>query len=118
MCESKDPKWLGENFDMLKTLILLLGIACALPSFGAEPHVQNFIEHPDDSEKKIEFFWAKPSGDGPFPSVILVHGYQVYAHRQIETVYNRSEIATHIPFANGWLYKQTRKADRVEQPDN
>jgi dipeptidyl aminopeptidase/acylaminoacyl peptidase len=34
------------------------------------------IMHPDNSSKETEFFWSAPSGEGPFPAVILVHGHQ------------------------------------------
>src|SRR5512143_53603 len=26
--------------------------------------------------KKVEYYWAKPDGDGPFPALIYIHGHQ------------------------------------------
>ena len=34
------------------------------------------ISHPDDPSKKVEFFLQKPSGKGPWPTVVLLHGHQ------------------------------------------
>lgn len=34
------------------------------------------IPHPDDSAKKIEYFLEKPKGDGPWPTIVLLHGHQ------------------------------------------
>jgi dipeptidyl aminopeptidase/acylaminoacyl peptidase len=35
-----------------------------------------FIKHPKDSSKKIEFYWAKPDGEGPWPVIVNIHGHQ------------------------------------------
>jgi len=34
------------------------------------------IPHPDDPTKKVEYFLEKPKGDGPWPTVVLLHGHQ------------------------------------------
>ncbi len=34
------------------------------------------IPHPDDPSKKVEAFLEKPAGSGPWPTVVLLHGYQ------------------------------------------
>jgi len=34
------------------------------------------IPHPDDPTKKIEYFLEKPKGDGPWPTIVLLHGHQ------------------------------------------
>ncbi|MCB1116861.1 MAG: prolyl oligopeptidase family serine peptidase, partial [Chlamydiia bacterium] len=34
------------------------------------------IPHPENGEKNIEFFLVRPQGDGPFPIIYLLHGYQ------------------------------------------
>jgi dipeptidyl aminopeptidase/acylaminoacyl peptidase len=34
------------------------------------------ITHPDDPAKRIEYFLEKPKGDGPWPTIILLHGHQ------------------------------------------
>ena len=42
---------------------------------GAIIH-REYLAHPSDPDKKIEFFWMKPEGEGPFPMVVLLHGHQ------------------------------------------
>ncbi|MBI4526791.1 MAG: S9 family peptidase [Deltaproteobacteria bacterium] len=37
---------------------------------------REFISHTKDSSKKVELFWTKPAGDGPYPVLLLIHGYQ------------------------------------------
>lgn len=34
------------------------------------------IPHPDDPAKQVEYFLEKPSGEGPWPTIILLHGHQ------------------------------------------
>ena len=34
------------------------------------------ITHPDDSSKQVEYFLERPSGKGPWPTVVLLHGHQ------------------------------------------
>ena len=34
------------------------------------------IQHPDDSAKEVEYFLERPSGNAPWPTVILLHGHQ------------------------------------------
>jgi dipeptidyl aminopeptidase/acylaminoacyl peptidase len=34
------------------------------------------IPHPDDPAKKVEYFLEKPKGDGPWPTIVLLHGHQ------------------------------------------
>jgi pimeloyl-ACP methyl ester carboxylesterase len=34
------------------------------------------IPHPDDSSRRVEYFFEKPAGGGSWPSVIFVHGHQ------------------------------------------
>jgi dipeptidyl aminopeptidase/acylaminoacyl peptidase len=43
---------------------------------GCAASASHRIAHPDDSSKQIEYFVAVPSGKGPFPTVILLHGHQ------------------------------------------
>ena len=35
-----------------------------------------FIAHPDQPDKKVEYFLEKPQGNGPWPLIVLLHGYQ------------------------------------------
>jgi dipeptidyl aminopeptidase/acylaminoacyl peptidase len=57
----------------MKTLFFLISLLVLLKLNCAE---QIFISHPDQPEKQIEFFFLKPEGDGPFPLLLLLHGYQ------------------------------------------
>lgn len=34
------------------------------------------IPHPDDASKQVEYFVETPSGQGPWPTVVLLHGHQ------------------------------------------
>jgi dipeptidyl aminopeptidase/acylaminoacyl peptidase len=36
------------------------------------------IPHPDDPSKKLEAFYEKPAGNGPWPTVVLLHGHQAW----------------------------------------
>lgn len=36
----------------------------------------SFIPHPDNPNSRIEYFVEKPAGQGPWPTVIFLHGYQ------------------------------------------
>lgn len=45
---------------------------------GTKIH-REFIVHRDSPKKNIEFFWAKPKGEGPWPVLIYIHGHQIDA---------------------------------------
>ena len=34
------------------------------------------IPHPDERDKKVEYFLEAPNGTGPWPAVVLLHGHQ------------------------------------------
>ncbi|CAN5556003.1 hypothetical protein BH10PSE4_BH10PSE4_31820 [soil metagenome] len=52
--------------------IVLLLAGCSRPALaGAET-----IAHPDDSAARVEYSVSRPSGDGPRPTIIFLHGYQ------------------------------------------
>lgn len=34
------------------------------------------IPHPDDAAKRVEYFVEKPTGKGPWPMIVLLHGHQ------------------------------------------
>jgi dipeptidyl aminopeptidase/acylaminoacyl peptidase len=54
---------------------LLNPLACSRRSAWAETLT---IPHPDDPSKKVEAFFEKPAGSGPWPTVVLLHGYQAW----------------------------------------
>ncbi len=37
---------------------------------------QEIIPHTNDADKGVEFYWANPEGQGPWPMIVLVHGHQ------------------------------------------
>lgn len=55
-------------------LAALLNVwACSHPNARAETLT---IPHPDDPQKQVEAFFQRPAGKGPWPAVVLLHGYQ------------------------------------------
>jgi pimeloyl-ACP methyl ester carboxylesterase len=34
------------------------------------------IPHPDDASKRVEYFLEKPTGAGPWPTIVFLHGFQ------------------------------------------
>ena len=66
----------------LLVLLLLLLVGCAaieegqLIDRGGWLVRREFLPHSKDGNKKIELFWTKPAGDGPYPAVLLIHGHQ------------------------------------------
>ncbi|MCA9178790.1 MAG: alpha/beta fold hydrolase [Planctomycetales bacterium] len=34
------------------------------------------IPHPDDASKQVEYFVERPEGNGPWPTIVLLHGHQ------------------------------------------
>lgn len=36
------------------------------------------IPHPDDPSRSVEYFLEAPAGKGPWPTIILLHGHQVW----------------------------------------
>ena len=64
---------------MKKTLRLMLLtfaglIACSGHKIASAQALS--ISHPDDPAKKVEYFLEKPKSDGPWPTMILLHGHQ------------------------------------------
>ncbi len=47
--------------------------ACASKSLAADTF---FIHHPDDRGKRVEAFLQKPAGNGPWPTIVFLHGHQ------------------------------------------
>ncbi len=42
---------------------------------AAEPHRES-ITNSSFSNERVEFFWSKPAGKGPFPMIVFLHGHQ------------------------------------------
>jgi len=60
---------------MVKRLILAAFLALAACSKPASPSA-TLLQHPDEPAAKIEYFAQRPKGDGPWPTVIFLHGHQ------------------------------------------
>ncbi len=60
---------------MIKRLILAAFLALAACSAPTSPGAM-LLQHPDDPAAKIEYFVQRPTGDGPWPTVIFLHGHQ------------------------------------------
>jgi dipeptidyl aminopeptidase/acylaminoacyl peptidase len=68
----------GASFSLQRRLqpasvIFLTLCACATKALAADTI---FIHHPDDPGKRIEAFLQKPSGTGPWPTIVFLHGHQ------------------------------------------
>lgn len=47
------------------------------PILNQSPRIEEgFIIHPDTTHEKIEYFLLKPTGEGPFPVIYIIHGSQ------------------------------------------
>jgi dipeptidyl aminopeptidase/acylaminoacyl peptidase len=56
-------------------LLVLAGlIACSGHKIASAQSLS--ISHPDDPAKKVEYFLEKPEGNGPWPTIVLLHGHQ------------------------------------------
>lgn len=60
------------------TLAALVAAQLAVGACAARPQSAPglFVRHPDDSTKRVEYFIARPSGTGPYPTMIFLHGHQ------------------------------------------
>jgi len=62
---------------MRSRLLLAIALsALACPRKGNARAESLSIPHPDDSSARVEYFFEKPAGGGPWPSVVFVHGHQ------------------------------------------
>jgi dipeptidyl aminopeptidase/acylaminoacyl peptidase len=56
---------------------LILIVALFLASCGNEHNAKaEMLAHPDQQGAKIEYFAMKPSGAGPWPTLVFLHGHQ------------------------------------------
>jgi pimeloyl-ACP methyl ester carboxylesterase len=37
---------------------------------------RDLFPHSQDAKKRVELFWTRPAGDGPYPVLLLIHGHQ------------------------------------------
>src|SRR4030042_5102756 len=72
-----------KRFSVVLVLLLLFGItACVTLEKGPLTDPQGwvvnreFLSYGINSNKKVELFWTKPSGDGPYAAVLFIHGHQ------------------------------------------
>ena len=58
---------------------ILLLFALSLPACSHRTALTETltIPHPDDPSKRVEAFFEKPRGHAPWPTVVLLHGYQI-----------------------------------------
>lgn len=66
------------------TLLLAFAISGCAPAGHASPMI---IAHPDKAGAKVEYFEAHPEGDGPWPTVVFLHGHQDSPNRNGGLVY-------------------------------
>jgi dipeptidyl aminopeptidase/acylaminoacyl peptidase len=52
--------------------IVLFLAGCSRPSLASA----ETIAHPDNGAARVEYFVSRPSGNGPWPTIIFLHGYQ------------------------------------------
>jgi dipeptidyl aminopeptidase/acylaminoacyl peptidase len=71
---------LGPRHVLLLILLLLPAGRAAADSVSLDPAgwpiERELLPHPRDKTKAVELFWAKPEGNGPFPAILFIHGYQ------------------------------------------
>jgi dipeptidyl aminopeptidase/acylaminoacyl peptidase len=60
---------------MIKRLILAAFLALAGCEAPASPGAV-LVQHPNNATAKVEYFSQRPRGDGPWPTVIFLHGHQ------------------------------------------
>lgn len=51
------------------------GLQTKIPSQEISVH-KELINYFEEDDKKVEFYWAKPNGDGPWPVILYIHGFQ------------------------------------------
>jgi dipeptidyl aminopeptidase/acylaminoacyl peptidase len=56
-------------------LLMLVGIVACSSHGTVRPQTLS-IPDPDDAKNKVEYFLEKPSGNGPWPTIVLLHGHQ------------------------------------------
>lgn len=52
----------------------LLGLLCSCRT--GTRSVARTVPHPDNPSKSVEYFIEQPRGDGPWPTIVFLHGRQ------------------------------------------
>jgi dipeptidyl aminopeptidase/acylaminoacyl peptidase len=63
----------------LSAFTALFALLCSCGTGAASTEAVSSVltaPHPDDPSKQVEYFLEKPQGPGPWPTVVLLHGYQ------------------------------------------
>lgn len=61
---------------MVRPIFLTLLLTLCARSCNALAAETLFIHHPDDPGKRVEAFFQKPAGAGPWPTILFLHGHQ------------------------------------------
>ncbi|HET8670853.1 MAG TPA: alpha/beta fold hydrolase, partial [Candidatus Saccharimonadales bacterium] len=69
---------------------------------------REMLGHSKDERKKVEIFWTKPTGDGPYPAILLIHGHQEQVRNGGEAFVNTGRL--------GILAKEGYVAASLSQP--
>lgn len=62
-------------FEWSRILLLISFFLMSSSSFAENQVLRDFIKSTSTSEK-IEFYWSKPEGNGPFPALLMIHPEQ------------------------------------------
>jgi len=77
---SPKRKTIPVQFRGLPNGLAVTGLRVAVPKYAPDDSqsemVHSFLAHPLDKSKRIEIYWLKPAGVGPWPLVIEIHGHQ------------------------------------------
>lgn len=69
----------------MQIITALLSALLSFPLFASEAQ-RELLSNPNDPKHKVEIFWSKPPGNGPFPAMIIVHGHQGTGTRGAEVI--------------------------------
>ncbi len=65
----------GSNRSGQYLIVGVLVLGWTLAAVGEIRH--EFLPHPSDAGRQVEFFWTAPRGEGPWPAILYVHGHQI-----------------------------------------
>lgn len=82
--EVDSSRYAGSWFMLLRLQFLSLAVALLTATCVPRGNARAeglIVPHPDDSSRKVEYFIEQPSGAGPWPAVVFVHGHQESSRR-------------------------------------